>query len=232
MSKANKSYTYFLYNRLQRRGFLYRDCQRLVNQNRNVLAACMMMHGQADAMVTGQTRSYAVCFDDVRHVLDPRPDAQLFGISIVVARGRTVFMADTAVHDRPDAVQLAHIAEQSAAEARAMGHEPRVAFVSYSNFGNPPGAPTTALREAYPFIRLSGPANILVMAGLHAASSASKMLQKLGGATIIGPLLMGLERSAQIVSMGASVSDLVNHAALAAYEAIVSPTKKLRPRKK
>ena len=168
-------------------------------------------------------------------------------------------MADTAVHDRPDAFQLAHIAEQSAAEARAMGHEPRVAFVSYSNFGNPPGAPTMALREAvalldarkrdfeydgemaadvaldanlrdaYPFIRLSGPANVLVMAGLHAASSASKMLQKLGGATIIGPLLVGLERPAQIVSMGASVSDLVNHAALAAHEAIVSPAKKPRP---
>ena len=264
LSKANKSYTDFLYGRLQRRGFLYRDCQRLVNQNRNVFAACMMMHGEADAMVTGHTRSYAVCFDDVRHVLDPKPDAQLFGISIVVARGRTVFMADTAVHDRPNAVQLAHIAEQSAAEARAMGHEPRVAFVSYSNFGNPPGAPMTALREAvalldarkvdfeydgemaadvaldpdlrdaYPFIRLSGPANILVMAGLHAASSASKMLQKLGGATIIGPLLMGLERPAQIVSMGASVSDLVSHAALAAHEAIVSsakPAKKSRGRK-
>ena len=260
LSKANKSYTDFLYDRLQRRGYLYRDCQRLVNQNRNAFAACMMMHDQADAMVTGQTRSYAVCFDDVRHVLDPRPDAQLFGISIVFAHGRTVFMADTAVHDRPDGVQLAHIAEQSAAEARAMGHEPRVAFVSYSNFGNPPGAPTTALREAvalldarkrdfeydgemaadvaldanlrdaYPFIRLSGPANVLVMAGLHAASSASKMLQKLGGATIIGPLLVGLERPAQIVSMGASVSDLVNHAALAAHEAIVSPAKKPRLR--
>ncbi len=262
LSKDNKSYTDFLYARLQRRGFLYRDCQRLVNQNRNVFAACMMMHGEADAMVTGQTRSYAVCFDDVRLALDPRPDAHLFGVSIIVARGRTVFMADTAVHDRPDAAQLAHIAEQSAAKARAMGHEPRVAFVSYSNFGNPPGAPIEALREAvalldrrktdfeydgemaadvaldpelrdaYPFIRLSGPANVLVMAGLHAASSASKMLQKLGGATIIGPLLIGLERPAQIVAMGATVSDLVNHAALAAHEAIAPPAKKSRARKK
>jgi len=265
LSKGNKSYTDYLYDRLQRRGYLYRDCQRLVNQNRNVFAACMMMHGEADAMVTGQTRSYSVCFDDIRYALDPGPDAQLFGVSIVVARGRTVFIADTAVHDRPDPAQLAHIAEQSAAKARAMGHEPRVAFVSYSNFGNSLGAPTEALREAvalldtrkvdfeydgemaadvaldpdlrdaYPFIRLSGPANILVMAGLHAASAASKMLQKLGGATIIGPLLMGLERPAQIVSMGASVSDLVNHAALAAHEAIGSkaePAKKPRNRKK
>jgi malate dehydrogenase (oxaloacetate-decarboxylating)(NADP+) len=265
LSKGNKAYTDFLYERLQRRGFLYRDCQRLVNQNRNVFAACMMIHGEADAMVTGQTRSYAVCFDDISHALDPRPDAQLFGVSIVVARGRTVFMADTAVHDRPDGEQLAHIAEQTAAKARTMGHEPRVAFVSYSNFGNPPGAPTEALREAvaildsrkvdfeydgemsadvaldpdlrgpYPFIRLSGPANILVMAGLHAASSATKILQKLGGATIIGPLLMGLQRPAQIVSMGASVSDLVNHAALAAHEAIgaqAAPVKKPRARKK
>jgi malate dehydrogenase (oxaloacetate-decarboxylating)(NADP+) len=262
LSKANKTYTDFLYGRLQRKGFLYRDCQRLVNQNRNVFAACMMMHGEADAMVTGQTRNSSVCFDDVRHVLDPEPDAQLFGVSIVVARGRTVFMADTAVHDRPDAAQLAHIAERSAAMARAMGHEPRVAFVSYSNFGNPPGAPTTALREAvalldarktdfeydgemaadvaldpdlraaYPFIRLSGPANVLVMAGLHAASAASQMLQKLGGASIIGPLLMGFERPAQIVSMGATVSDLVNHAALAAHQAIAPPAKKTRARKK
>ncbi len=262
LSKDNKAYTDFLYARLQRRGFLYRDCQRLVNQNRNVFAACMLIHGAADAMVTGQTRSTAVCFDDVRLALDPKPEAQLFGVSIVVARGRTVLMADTAVNDRPDSEQLAHIAEQSAAMARAMGHEPRVAFVSYSNFGNPPGAPTTALREAvalldtrktdfeydgemaadvaldpdlrgaYPFIRLSGPANILVMAGLHAASAASKMLQKLGGATIIGPLLRGLERPAQIVSMGATVSDLVNHAAIAAHEAIDAPAKKPRSRKK
>ena len=262
LSKDNKAYTDFLYARLQRRGFLYRDCQRLVNQNRNVFAACMLIHGAADAMVTGQTRSTAVCFDDVRLALDPKPEAQLFGVSIVVARGRTVLMADTAVNDRPDSEQLTHIAEQSAAMARAMGHEPRVAFVSYSNFGNPPGAPTTALREAvalldtrktdfeydgemaadvaldpdlrgaYPFIRLSGPANILVMAGLHAASAASKMLQKLGGATIIGPLLRGLERPAQIVSMGATVSDLVNHAAIAAHEAIDAPAKKPRSRKK
>jgi len=246
LSKANTAYTDFLYARLQRRGFLYRDCQRLVNQNRNVFAACMLMHDEADAMVTGQTRSYAVCFEDIRHVLDPKPGAQLFGVSIVVARGRTVLMADTAVHDRPDAAQLAHIAEQSAAKARAMGHEPRVAFVSYSNFGNPPGAPTAALREAvalldaretdfeydgemtvdvalnpgvmeqYPFCRLTGPANVLVVPARHSASISVKLMQEMAGATVIGPMLAGVDQSIQICSNVSTVNDILNMAAIAA----------------
>ena len=250
LSEGNEAYTEFLYARLQRRGFLHRDCQRLVNQNRNVFAACMLAHGEIDAMVTGLTRNYSMCFEEITRVIDPVPGAELFGLSIILLRGRTVLLADTTVHERPTAAQLANIAIQCADKARAMGHEPRLAFLSHANFGDPPGALADHVRGAvailetrptdfeydgemaadvaldpefnalYPFNRLSGPANVLLMPGLHAASIASKMLQKLGGGTVIGPLLTGLERPAQIVSMDSTVSDLVNHAALAAHDAI------------
>jgi malate dehydrogenase (oxaloacetate-decarboxylating)(NADP+) len=260
LSKNNKTYTNFLYRRLQRKGYLLRDCQRMVNNDRNVFAACMLALGDADAMVTGQTRSFPVCFDDISHALDPKPDTELFGLSIVVSQGRTVFIADTAVHERPTGEQLADIAVQCSAKARALGHEPRVALLSYANFGNPPGALATQvrnavalldaretdfeydgemaadvaldtnLREIFPFNRLSGPANVLVMPGLHAASISSKILQKLGGGSVIGPLLIGMQHPVQIVSMNSTVSDLVNHASLAAHEAI-KPQKPKRARK-
>ena len=250
LSKHNKVYTDYLYARLQRKGLLYRDCQRMVNNDRNVFAACMLIHGEADAMVTGLTRSYPVCFEDITRALDPVPDTEVFSLSIVVARGRTVWIADTTVHERPDSAQLANIAIQSAAKAHSMGHEPRVAFLSYANYGNSPGVLATQMRGAvallderktdfeydgemavdvaldpdlravYPFNRLSGPANVLIMPGVHSASISSKLLQKLGGGTLIGPLLVGLNRPAQIVSMDSNVSDLVNHATLAAHEAI------------
>jgi malate dehydrogenase (oxaloacetate-decarboxylating)(NADP+) len=260
LSTHNKSYTDYLYGKLQRKGYLRRDCQRMVNNDRNVFAACMLAHGHADALVTGLTRSYPVCFDDVTHALDAKPGTVIFGLSIVVSQGHTVFIADTTVHERPNAEQLADIAVQCAAKARALGHEPRVAFLSYANFGNPPGALASQvrdavalldgrktdfeydgemaadvaldpdLREIYPFNRLSGPANILVMPGLHAASISAKILQKLGGGSVIGPLLIGLEYPVQIVSMNSTVSDLVNHASLAAHEAI-KPKKPKRTRK-
>ena len=261
LSKGNKAYAEFLYGRMQRKGYLFRDCQRMVNQDRNVFAACMLAHGEADAMVTGLTRSYPVSFEEVSRVLDSKPGTETFGLSIVVSHGRTVFIADTTVHERPDAAQLADFAVQCAAKARAMGHEPRVAFLSYSNFGNPAGALATQVRDAvalldarktdfeyegemaadvaldpdlrnvYPFNRLSGPANVLVMPGLHAASISAMVLQKLGGGSVIGPLLVGLEKAVQIVPMDATVSDLVNHAALAAHEAI-DMAAAARPKKK
>ncbi|MEE2969360.1 MAG: NADP-dependent malic enzyme [Pseudomonadota bacterium] len=260
LSKNNAAYTDFLYQRLQRKGYLPRDCQRMVNNDRNVFAACMLALGDADAMVTGQTRAFPVCFDDISRALDPKPGAELFGLSIVVAQGRTVFIADTAVNERPNGGQLADIAVQCAAKARALGHEPRVAFLSYANFGNPPGALASQVRDAvallddrdtdfeydgemaadvaldtdlrsiYPFNRLSGPANVLVMPGLHAASISSKILQKMGGGSVIGPLLIGMEHPVQIVSMNSTVSELVNHASLAAHEAI-KPAKPKRARK-
>ena len=252
LSQHNHRYTDFLYERHRRKGLLYRDCQRLVNQDRNVFAACMVAHGDADALVTGLTRSFSVCYDDIRRVLDPRPGDRLFGLTILLARGRTVFIADTTVHERPSPVELADIAIQTAAKAREWGREPRVALLSFSNFGNPPREQSERPRQAvamldsratdfeydgemaadvaldhalmtglYPFCRLSGPANVLIMPALHSANISSKLLQELGGGTVVGPLLMGLSKPAHIVQMGATVSDLVTMAALAAHDAVV-----------
>jgi len=249
LSESTARYAEFLYRRLQRRGYLQRDCQRLVNLDRNVFAACMVANGDADALVTGLTRSYSVALEEVRRVIDPKPGRRLFGLSIIVARGRTVFVADTTVHELPTSVELADIAEQSAQVARSLGHEPRVALLSFSTFGNPAGegpqhirdavslmdtrdhdfeydgdiaadvALNEELKELYPFCRLSGPANVLVMPGLHAANISSKLLQALGGGTVIGPLLIGLDKPVQIVQMGVTVSDVVNMAALATHDA-------------
>jgi malate dehydrogenase (oxaloacetate-decarboxylating)(NADP+) len=251
LSSNNKKYTDFLYSRLQRQGLLYRDCQRLVNQDRNVFAACMVACGDADAMVTGATRSFAVTFDDVTRVFDPLPDAHIIGLQIVIARGHTLFIADTRVNEVPDAETLADIATQSANYARLFGHEPRVALLSYSNFGQPLAPNTERLREAvhildqrgvdfeydgemaadtaldpdlraqhYPFCRLTGPANVLVMPALHSASIAAKLLQQIGGGSVLGPMLLGVEKPVQIVQMGATAQDLLTAAAMAAHDAI------------
>ncbi|MHA1568121.1 MAG: phosphate acyltransferase, partial [Alphaproteobacteria bacterium] len=251
LSEDNSRYTDFLYERLQRKGSMYRDCQRMVNQDRNVFAACMLANGDADALITGLTRRFAVGFEEIRRVLDPRPGRRLFGLTMMLTRGRTVFIADTAVHEEPTSVELADIAAQAAAQARLLGHEPRVALLSFSNFGNPPSAAAERIRDAvsmldsraadfeydgemaadvalnpelmqrlYPFCRLSGPANVLVMPDLHAANIAAKLLTQLCGGTVIGPILHGLSKPVQILQMGANVSDIVNMAALAAHEAI------------
>ena len=250
LSEHNKAYTSFLYQRLQRRGILERDCQRMVNNERNTFAACMVAMGDADAMVTGLTRRFAQSFDEVSRVLDPRPGQRVIGVTVTLARGRTVFIADTSVHELPTAVEIADIATQTADLARQMGHEPRVALLSFSNFGNPQGKQSTRVREAvqmldsrqvdfeydgemsadvaldpevmklYPFCRLSGPANVLVMPGLHSANISAKLLQKLGGGTVIGPILEGLSKPVQIVPIGSTVSDVVNMAAIAAHDAI------------
>ena len=245
----NDRYTNFLYERLQRQGYLYRDCQRLVNQDRNIYGSCMLAVGDADALVTGVTRSYTATYDDVRRVIDAQPGKRVFGLSMVLARGRTVFVADTTVHELPTSVEMADIAVQTAEVARRLGHEPRVAMLSFSNFGNPGWDTANRVREAvsmmdsritdfeydgemsadvalnsdlrklYPFSRLSGPANVLIMPALHSANISSKLLQELGRGTVIGPILVGLTKAVQIAAMGASVGDLVNMAALAAHEA-------------
>ncbi len=251
LSHRTQRYTEFLYERLQRSGMLYRDCQRLVNQDRNVFAACMVACGDADGMVTGLTRNSFDVLEGVRQVIDVRPDLLVFGLTMLLARQRTVLLADTLVHPNPSAVQLAEIAVAAAAKAHEFGIEPRVALLSYSNFGNPPGPHGERVREAvalldqrkagfeydgemsadvaldhrlmrqlYPFCRLSGPANILVMPELHSANIAAKLLPYLGGGTVIGPLLIGLAHPVQVVNVGATVSDLVNLAALAAHDAI------------
>ena len=249
LSKRNAVYTDFLYERLQRKGYLFRDAQRLINNDRNHFAACMVALGDADAMVTGLTRNYSTALDDVRRVIDARPGHRVIGVSIALCRGRTVLVADTAVHDMPNAEQIADIAEEAAGFARRMGYDPRVAMLAYSTFGHPAGERSERVQEAvkildkrrvdfeydgemaadvalnpevmkrYPFCRLSGPANVLVMPAFHSASISTKMLQELGGSTVIGPLLVGLNKPVQIVSMSAKDSDIVNMAAIAGYTA-------------
>ena len=252
LSGSNRRYADYLYGRKQREGFLLRDCQRAVNLDRNVFAACMVALGDADGMVTGTTRSYAATLKGITIAIDPaEADGVMFGLTVMLARrSGTVLIADTAIHERPDAATLAAIAVQSAAQARRLGLEPRVAFLSFSTFGDPRGTISGPVREAvrlldgrgvdfeydgemgadvaldpallalYPFCRLTGPANVLVMPGLHAAHILSKAVPRLTGATTIGPLLMGLSRPAQIVSMAASVNQILDMACLAAHEAV------------
>jgi malate dehydrogenase (oxaloacetate-decarboxylating)(NADP+) len=247
MSKRNAAYAAYLYERLQRQGFLQRDCQRLVNQDRNHFASCMVALGDADALVTGVTRNFSVALEDVRRCIDPMPGHRVMGVSLVVARGRTVLVADTAVTEMPNANDIAEIAIEAARVARSLGYVPRLAMLAFSTFGHPPGersarvqeavrlldakrvdfeydgdmaadvALNMELREAYPFCRLSGPANVLIMPAFHSASISTKMLMELGGATVIGPMLVGLDRSVQIVQLGANDAQLVNMAAIAAY---------------
>jgi malate dehydrogenase (oxaloacetate-decarboxylating)(NADP+) len=251
LSTRNAPYTDLVYKRLQRDGYLRRDVQRMVNQGRNVFGACMVAMGDADGMVTGITRRFPECYGDVRHVINIEPNKAAMGYSIVVSRQGTVFLADTAINETPSPEQLATIAKQMAKNARVMGHHPRVAFLSFSNFGSREIERIDRIRKAirlldteevdfeydgemqadmaldyellkstYPFTRLTGAANVLVMPGLHSAHIASRLMQSLGGVTVIGPVIDGLQKPVQIVQMGATVSDLVNHAALAAYGAI------------
>jgi malate dehydrogenase (oxaloacetate-decarboxylating)(NADP+) len=247
ISSRNSAYVAYLYERLQRRGFLQRDCQRLINQDRNHFAACMVALGDADAMVTGVTRNFSVALQDVQRCIDPKPGHRVMGVSLVLARGRTVLVADTAVTEMPTSRELAEITVEAARVARNLGYEPRVALLAFSTFGYPAGersdrvqeavrlldsrrvdfeydgemaadvALNMELREAYPFCRLSGPATVLIMPAFHSASISTKMLMELGGATVIGPMLVGLDRSVQIVPLSANDAELVNMAALAAF---------------
>jgi malate dehydrogenase (oxaloacetate-decarboxylating)(NADP+) len=248
-SETNERYVNMLYERNQRRGALRRDCVRWVSFDRNVYAACMVACNDADAMITGLTRNYWGALEKVRRVLDPEPGHPLFSITILIAKERTVFVADTTVNETPSAEELVEIAIASATKARQMGHEPRVALLSFATYGYPKAERADRIREAvallderrvdfeydgemaadvaldpelqalFPFCRLSGPANVLIMPGLHSANIASKLLQNLGGATAIGPLLIGLEAPVQIVQLGATVSEVLNLAAFAAVDA-------------
>ena len=249
LSSRNAAYAQYLYQRMQRKGLLFRDCQRLINQDRNHFAASMLALGDADAMVTGLTRNYSIALQDVRRVIDEKPGHRVIGASLVLARGRTVLVADTAVHEMPTAIELAEIAIEASRMARRLGYEPRVALLAFSTFGYPEGERSERVREAveildrqkvdfeydgemgadvalnpetmaaYPFCRLTGPANVLVMPAFHSASIATKMLQELGGSTVIGPLIVGLDKAVQIAPLGAKDTDLVNMAVLAAFTA-------------
>ena len=247
LSQRNAIYAQFLYERLQRRGFLFRDCQRMINQDRNYFAAAMVAQGDADAMVTGVTRNFSIALEEVRRVIDDKPGHRVIGVSLVLARGRPVVVADTAITEMPTAEDLAQIAIEAAGVARRLGYEPRVAMLAFSNFGHPPGERTLRVQEAvqildaqrvdfeydgemgadvalnkelmaaYPFCRLTDTANVLVMPAFHSAAISTRMLQELGGATVIGPLIVGLEKPVQIVSLGARDTDIVNMAALASF---------------
>jgi malate dehydrogenase (oxaloacetate-decarboxylating)(NADP+) len=252
LSDSTRRYAEFLYEKRQRDGFLQRDCQRLVNQDRNVFASCMVATGDADAVVTGTTRSYSAALEGISMAIDPVPGRVAFGVSIIISRqAGTVLVADTAIHERPDAATLASIARGSAAAARRLGMEPRVAFLSFSTFGDPRGTIPGSIREAvklltergadfefdgemaadvaldpklraslYPFCRLSGPANVLIMPGIHAAHILTRAVPQLTSSTVIGPLLTGLSHSAQIVPMQAGVNQIVDVACLAAHAAV------------
>ncbi len=236
----------YLYNRLKRRGRTERDVRRMVNQERNVFAALLVALGHGDAMISGLTRTFAQTAREVNLVLDAKKDALPFGIHLLIGKNYTVFLADTTINERPSAEQLAHIATETAAVAKRLGHEPRVAFLSYSTFGNPPGqwlgnirdavaildeqkpgfeyegemAPDAALNsrvmELYPFNRLSGPANVLIMPGLQSANLSAKLLRELAGASTIGPMLVGMEKPVQIAPMTALAPEVLTLAVLAA----------------
>ena len=240
----------YIYAKHQRHGMLRREIERLVNQDRNYFAAAMLALGEADAMITGTTRPFSQSLKQVRLVIDDEAATTPFGVTVVVGRNHTMLVADTAVTERPTAEQYAAIAMRSSTFARRMGIEPRIAFTSYTTFGNPPGMHVEGLREAvsildgfkvdfeyegemapdvalnydmqkrfYPFTRLSGAANILVMPGLQSASLSAKLLKELGGESVMGPYMLGLAHSVQIAPMTASASDLVMLAVLAAGDA-------------
>ncbi|MFN3521490.1 MAG: NADP-dependent malic enzyme [Phenylobacterium sp.] len=251
VSHRNPEYVDFLYARLQRQGYLRRDVQRLVNQDRNSFAASMVALGHADGMVTGVTRSYDQVLEEVLRVIDPAPTGRVMGMSVVLSKGHTLFIADTNVTEMPEAEELVEIAREAARAVRALGFTPRVAFMSYSTFGNPMGIRSEKVREAvamlddmddidfeyegemppevallperradYPFMRLTGPANVLIMPAIHSASISTQLVQAMGGATVVGPVLLGLERSVQICPLSASVSKILHMATLAALESL------------
>jgi malate dehydrogenase (oxaloacetate-decarboxylating)(NADP+) len=248
LSSRNSVYAQFLYERLQRRGYLFRDCQRLINNDRNSFAAAMVALGDADALVTGVTRNFSIALEEVRRVVDPKPGHRVIGVSLVLARGRSpLVVADTAIHELPDGREIAEIAIEAAGVARRLGYEPRVAMLAFSTFGHPPGERARHVQDAvrildqqrvdfeydgemaadvaldrekmaaYPFCRLSDVANVLIMPAFHSASIATRLVQELGGASVMGPLIVGLDKPVQIVPLGAKDRDIVNMAALASF---------------
>ncbi len=248
VSHWNADFVDSLYGRLQREGYLRRDVQRLINQDRNVFAASMVAHGHADGVVTGVTRAFNQVLDEVLQVIDPMPGGRVMGMSVVLAKGRTLFIADTNITELPDAHELVEIAREAARAVRNLGYAPRLAFMSYSTFGNPMGERSERVREAvamldemevdfeyegempprlalmpearvnYPFMRLSGPANVLIMPAIHSAAISTQLIQALGGATVIGPFLLGLSKPVQICPLSASVSKILQMATVCAHD--------------
>ncbi|MGL4308944.1 MAG: NADP-dependent malic enzyme [Paracoccaceae bacterium] len=240
------TYKAFLYDRLQRQGFDHHDIHRLAARDRHVFSALMLAHGHGDGLVTGATRKSAHVLSLINHVFDAKPSDGAVGVTAVLHRGRIVLIADTLVHEWPDEEDLADIATRAASVARGLGMEPRVAFLSFSTFGYPVSERATKMHQAprvldgrgvdfeydgemtvdvalnpeamaqYPFCRLTGPANVLVVPARHSASISVKLMQEMAGATVIGPILTGVKKPIQICSTGSTVNDILNMAVLAA----------------
>ncbi len=241
-----ETYKAFLYKRLQRNGFDAQDIHRLAARDRHVFAALMLAHGHADGMVTGATRKSAHVLELINHVFDAQPHDGAVGVTAVLHKGRIVLITDTLVHEWPDENDLADIAERGASVARDLGLEPRVAFLSFSTFGSPVSERAEKMRKApvvldnrhvdfeyegemtvdvalnpraqenYPFSRLTGPANVLVVPARHSASISVKLMQEMAGATVIGPILSGVGKPVQICSTVSTVNDILNMAVIAA----------------
>ena len=248
--KKREKYVNFLFKKLQReQGLLERDCDRLVRNDRIIWASCMVSCGDADAMVTGNTRRYGASLEKVKKVIDPRPGETMFGLNMIVNKGKTVFVGDTSVHEYPSSKQLAEIAISSARVVRLFGFDPKIAFLSHSTFGQPLTSRTKHIKDAveilkkknvdfkfdgdmqpdvalseeyielYPFSEIVGKANVLIMPGQHSAAISYKMMKVLGGAKVIGPLLIGLGQAIEIAPLRSSTSDILNLASVAAYSA-------------
>ncbi len=250
IKEKRQKYVNFIHKKLHRKqGLLERDCDRMVRNDRVVWGACMVSCGDADAMVTGNTRRYAQSLEKINKVVDARPGEIMFGLNMIVSKGRTVFIADTSVHEYPSSEQLSEIAISSARVVRLFGFNPKVAFLSHSTFGQPVTNRTKHIRDAveilqdkkvdfqfdgdmqpdvaldeeykelYPFSGIVGNANILIMPGQHSAAISYKIMKVLGGAKVIGPLLIGLGQAIEIAPLRSSTSDILNLASVAAYSA-------------
>ncbi len=250
--KKREKYVKFLFKKLQRdQGLLERDCDRMIRNDRVIWGSCMVSTGDADAMVTGNSRRYAQSLEKINKVVEPRPGEILFGLNMVVNKGKTVFIGDTSVHEYPSSEQLAEIAISSARVVRLFGFDPKVAFLSHSTFGQPLTSRTKHIRDAvnilkkrnvdfkfdgdmqpdvalsneyndlYPFSEIVGKANILIMPGQHSAAISYKIMKTLGDAKVIGPLLIGLGEAIEIAPLRSSTSDILNLASIAAYSADV-----------
>ena len=239
-------YKEYLYERLHRKGFDKTDVHRLAARDRHVFGALMLAHGHGDGLVTGVTRKSAHVLDLINHVYDVGPHDGAVGVTAVLSKGKIVLISDTLVHEWPDENDLADIAERGASVARALGLEPRVAFVSFSTFGYPISERAEKMRIApevlqqrgvdfefegemavdvalnvnemkkYPFSRLTGPANVLVVPARHSASISVKLMQEMGGATVIGPILTGIDKPIQMCSTVSTANDILNMAVIAA----------------
>ena len=255
--EKREKYVNFLFEKMQReKGLLERDCDRLVRNDRVIWASCMVACGDADGAVTGNTRRFGASFDKVTQVVDARPGEIMFGLNMVVAKGKTIFVGDTSVNEYPSSEELAEIAISSARVVKMFGFVPKVAFVSHSTFGQPLTSRTKHIKKAveilkdknvdfdfdgdmqpdvalneeykelYPFSSIVGNANILIMPGQHSAAISYKMMKSLGDTKVIGPLLIGLGQPIEIAPLRSSTSEIINLASVAAYSADVIDYKK------